>query len=34
MRNGDGEYFASSGKPKINFNDVVKKGITSFSPFK
>lgn len=34
IRNGDGEYFALSGKPKINFNDVVKKGITSFSPFK
>lgn len=31
---GDGEYFGMTGKPKVNFNDVVKKGITSFSPFK
>jgi hypothetical protein len=36
MRSGvvDGEFFGLSGKPKISFNEVVKKGITSFSPFK
>lgn len=37
MRSGvvDGEFLGvSSGKPKISFNEVVKKGITSFSPFK
>ncbi len=36
MRSGvvDGEFLGLSGKPKISFNEVVKKGITSFSPFK
>jgi hypothetical protein len=37
MRSGvvDGEFFGGlPGKPKISFNEVVKKGITSFSPFK
>ena len=36
MRSGvvEGEFFGLPGKPKISFNEVVKKGITSFSPFK